>query len=230
MIDLDADGHCPKVMLIRTPGVYRPQTDTWLLAAALADAALPRGGRVVDICSGTGALAVHAGLAGAATVTAVDISRRASMSTWLNCRLRGIDVEVLRGDFEAMLRDRQFDVLLANPPYVPARQGPPPRGRARAWFAGQDGRSFLDRLCAATPNLLAPNGTALIVHSMVADPDLTITQLRRGGLKAAAVARTTIPFGPVMRQCSDHLVDEGLIQPGQQDEELVVIRADRTRK
>ncbi|WP_167463276.1 HemK2/MTQ2 family protein methyltransferase [Nocardia brasiliensis] len=217
-------------MLIRTPGVYRPQTDTWLLAAALAEAALPPGGRVVDVCSGTGALALRAGLCGAASVTAIDISRAASVSTWLNCRLRGVDVEVLRGDFETAVADREFDVLLANPPYVPARCDRRVRGRARAWHAGSDGRAFLDRLCARTPDLLARDGTALIVHSVVADPDLTMTQLRRGGLKAAVVARTTVPFGPVMRRCAAHLVEQGLIQPGQQDEELVVIRADKTRK
>ncbi|MFI6216703.1 HemK2/MTQ2 family protein methyltransferase [Nocardia brasiliensis] len=217
-------------MLIRTPGVYRPQTDTWLLATALADAALPPGGRVVDVCSGTGVLAVRAGLAGAAAVTAIDISRAASMSTWLNCRLHGIDVEILRGDFETALANREFDLLLANPPYVPAPCERPVRGRARAWNAGTDGRSFLDRLCARVPDLLALHGTALIVHSVVADPDLTITQLRHGGLKAAVVARTTIPFGPVMHRCAGHLVEQGMIQPGQHDEELVVIRADKTRK
>ncbi|MGX1776800.1 methyltransferase, partial [Nocardia brasiliensis] len=65
---------------------------------------------------------------------------------------------------------------------------------------------------------------------VVADPDLTITQLRHGGLKAAVVARTTIPFGPVMHRCAGHLAEQGMIQPGQQDEELVVIRADKTRK
>lgn len=217
-------------MLIRTPNVYRPQSDTWLLAAALAEAALPRGGRAVDICSGTGALAVHAGQAGASSVTAVDISRAATAATWLNCRLHGIKAEVLCGDFEQALAHRRFDVLLANPPYVPAHHREPARGRARAWHAGQDGRSILDRLCALAPTLLAANGTALIVHSAVADPDLTIAQLRDGGLKAAAVARATIPFGPVMRRCTNHLLASGLIQTGQQYEELVVIRADKTRK
>ncbi|MFC9437382.1 HemK2/MTQ2 family protein methyltransferase [Nocardia sp. NPDC057030] len=217
-------------MLLRTPGVYRPQTDTWLLAAALAEAALPPGGDVVDVCCGTGALAVHAGLAGAASVTAVDISRAAGISAWANCRLRGIDVEVLRGDFETALRGRRFDILLANPPYVPHRHGQPVRGRSRAWHAGTDGRSFLDRLCARTPALLNPHGTALIVHSAVADPDRTITHLRDGGLKAAVVARATIPFGPVMRRGIPHLIAEELITPGQQYEELVVIRADKTRK
>ncbi|WP_433662563.1 HemK2/MTQ2 family protein methyltransferase [Nocardia sp. CA-128927] len=217
-------------MLIRTPNIYRPQSDTWLLAEALAQAALPRGGQAVDICSGTGALAVRAGLAGARSVTAVDISRAAAATTWLNCRVHGIKAEILYGDFETALATRRFDVLLANPPYVPAHDRVPVRGRARAWHAGHDGRSILDRLCTLAPTLLADYGTALIVHSTVADPDLTITQLRDGGLKAAVVARATIPFGPVMRRCTNHLLASGLIQTGQQYEELVVIRADKTRK
>jgi release factor glutamine methyltransferase len=53
--------------------------------------------------------------------------------------------------------------------------------------------------------------------------------LRAGGLKATVVARTVIPFGPVMRSRLEWLRDRGLIQPEQEHEELVVIRADRTR-
>ena len=46
--------------VVRLPRVYRPQADTRLLATALADAVLPRGGRVLDLCTGSGTLAVTA--------------------------------------------------------------------------------------------------------------------------------------------------------------------------
>jgi release factor glutamine methyltransferase len=83
---------------------------------------------------------------------------------------------------------RTFDLILANPPYVPgvARN---PRGRHRACDAGLDGREMLDRLCANAPLLLAPGGTLLLVHSALCDEDKTVRQLRGGGLKAAVVAR-----------------------------------------
>ncbi|MGO4613840.1 HemK2/MTQ2 family protein methyltransferase [Nocardia sp. 2YAB30] len=223
-------GYPASVILIRTPGVYRPQLDTWLLARALSEAGIPRGGHALDLCAGTGALAVSAARTGAATVTAVDVSRSAAVSAWLNCRLRGIEVEVLRGDFAAQLGRRSFDLVLANPPYVPTPEGAPVRGVARAWNAGARGRTALDRLCAMMPSLLKPRGVALIVHSALSDPDSTMSQLRNKGLKAAVVARATVPFGPVLRRRADWLKATGLIEPGQEQEDLVVIRADRIRQ
>ncbi|MGQ4615449.1 HemK2/MTQ2 family protein methyltransferase [Nocardia sp. R7R-8] len=230
MIEHHSAGYPPNVMLIRPPGVYRPQLDTWLLVRALAEAGIPRGGHALDVCAGTGALAVAAAYTGAARVTAVDVSRAAVVSAWMNCRLRGIDAEVLRGDFAAVLGGRHFDLVLANPPYVPAPAGADSRGIARAWNAGAGGREVLDQLCAALPTLLKPRGIALIVHSALSDPDTTLTQLRERELKAAVVARATVPFGPVLRRRADWLESAGLIEPGRRMEDLVVIRADRIRQ
>lgn len=83
--------------LIALPGVYDPQDDTDLLADALHDEAVPEGAEVLDIGTGTGALALAAARLGA-RVTAVDISRRAVISTRLNARLAGLPVRVVRGD------------------------------------------------------------------------------------------------------------------------------------
>jgi release factor glutamine methyltransferase len=216
--------------LLRPPGCYRAQDDTWLLAEALSDAALPADARVLDIGCGTGALSVTAARAGAAHVTAIDVSRLAAAATWLNSRLRGHRVRVAVGDaLDHALSLPPFDLVLANPPYVPAEQGHPPRrGPARAWDAGHDGRALLDRICAVAPLLLAPQGTLLMVHSQLSDVDKTVQQLRGGGLKTSVVARREVPFGPVLRSRLAWLESRGLIEPGQDREELVVIRADRT--
>lgn len=215
--------------LFRAPGVYQPQPDTWLLARAMGEAALPDGRRVLDACTGTGALAIEAARAGAHAVTGVDMSRAALLSAWINSRVRGIELELLRGDVRTVVRDRTFDVVLANPPYVPSARHAPGSRAARAWDAGQHGRDLLNPLCRMLPALLAPGGVALIVHSAVCGPHISLTQLRDGGLKAAVVARSVVPFGPVMRKRAAWLESAGLIEPGQRDEELVVIRADRTR-
>jgi release factor glutamine methyltransferase len=73
---------------------------------------------------------------------------------------------------------------------------------------------------------LADKGMGLVVHSELCDPDVTLRQLRGGGLKASVVARRTVAFGPVMRQRAGWLARRGLIEDGQEHEELVVIRAD----
>ncbi|WP_308258377.1 HemK2/MTQ2 family protein methyltransferase [Saccharothrix obliqua] len=205
--------------------MYRPQDDTWLVAEALAEAGVPAGASVLDACTGTGALGVVAGLAGAGEVTAVDISRRAVAAARVNGWVSGTRVRALRADFGALVGWRRFDVVLSNPPYVPSAHDTP-RGRARAWDAGRDGRSVLDRLCATLPFLLTEQGMALIVHSELCDEELTLRQLRDGGLKAAVVARRTVPYGRVLRGRAKWLRDNGYTTAGPDVEELVVIRAD----
>ncbi len=212
--------------LTRLPGVYRPQHDTWLLTDALAEAGISPGASVLDVGCGTGALSIAAARTRPRSITAVDVSRRAVWAARLNTTLRGVQAEVTHGDAFAAVAGRAFDLILANPPYVPGK-GEPPRGRHRAWDAGVDGRAVLDRLCVNAPLLLAPGGTLLVVHSGLCDEDRTLHQLRGGGLKAQVVVRADVPFGPVMRGRRRELLELGLIGPDQRTEELVVIRGDQ---
>ncbi|MFJ8915803.1 HemK2/MTQ2 family protein methyltransferase [Amycolatopsis sp. NPDC102389] len=211
--------------LLRPPGVYRPQHDTWLLANTLSTSGMPRGARVLDLCTGTGALALTAAAHGAGSVTAVDISRRALAAVWVNSRLRRLPVRPLRGGLAEAARGGPFDVVLANPPYVPSPV--PAAGAARAWDAGPDGRIVLDRICARASSVVAPGGYLMMVHSAVAGPDKSLEQLREAGMTPSVVATRSIPFGPVMRARAAFLEAAGLIVAGQRHEELVVIRADR---
>ncbi|HEX8864769.1 MAG TPA: HemK2/MTQ2 family protein methyltransferase [Lentzea sp.] len=213
------------MMLLRAPGVYTPQHDTLLLVEALHAAAIPAGARVLDIGTGTGALALAAMRSGASEVTAVDISHRAVWTARINAALRRLPVRVRRGDVLDVVGDETFDLVLANPPYVPARSAA--RGPARAWDAGPEGRELLNPLCARMFDLLAPGGVLLMVHSGLCGVDRTLRQLRGSGLKAAVVKRRWVPFGPVLRSRAAFLEAHGLIEPGQRDEELVVIRGDR---
>ena len=63
--------------IITLPGVFQPRSDTWMLAEALREHLRP-GGHVLDLCTGSGALAVTAALHGAGRVVAVDVSRAPS--------------------------------------------------------------------------------------------------------------------------------------------------------
>lgn len=212
--------------LTRPPGVYRPQDDTWLLAEALDEAGIRPGAAVLDVGCGTGALSIAAAHLEPRSITAVDVCRRAVWAARVNTVRSGVRAEIKHGDAFALVAGRTFDLILANPPYVPGR-AERPRGRNRAWDAGLDGRVQLDRLCVNAPLLLAPGGTLLVVHSGLCDEDKTLRQLRGGGLKATVVARADIPFGPVMLQRRDELVELGLVTPDQTTEELVVIRGDQ---
>jgi release factor glutamine methyltransferase len=197
-----------------------------LLTNVLHEGCYASGRRVLDIGTGSGALAVAAARGGAASVTAVDLSLRSVATTWLNSRLHRVCCTVRHGDLFAPVTGQQFDLIMANPPYVPAATTVLPRHRiARCWDGGLDGRTVLDRICAEGPALLAPRGRMLLVHSAVCDAELTLSHLIDAGLHAEVRARATVPFGPVMRLRAAMLQARGLLEPGQRDEELVVIEA-----
>jgi release factor glutamine methyltransferase len=213
--------------LVAIPGVFRPISDTWLLADALDREPLPPAARVLDLCSGSGALAVRAALGPArqGEVTAVDVSRRAVAAIRLNARLNGVRVRAVRGDLLDAVRGERFDAIVSNPPYVPAPQDElPRRGLARAWDAGRDGRALLDRICAEAPAHLQPGGAVLLVHSSLLGVDPTLEALRAGGLEPSVAATARGPLGPLMNGRREHLEAQGLLEPGAQEEVVVVVR------
>jgi release factor glutamine methyltransferase len=220
----------PRLRCWTPPGVYRPQTDTGLLRRALRLERITSHTEVLDLGTGSGALAVEAARLGA-QVTAVDISWRALAAAWCNALLNGQTVRVRHGDLASAVPGRRFDLVVTNPPYVPAPPADgPPRGPARAWDAGPDGRLLIDRICAAAPTVLRPAGRLLMVHSHLSGVEETLTRLRAAGLHAEIVDRTRLPFGRILRSRLGWLRKRGLVSDGadRTTEELVVIRAEHT--
>jgi release factor glutamine methyltransferase len=180
-----------------------------------------RGGTVLDLCSGTGIL----GLTGArlgARATAVDLSRRAALNARLNARLNGLELEVLRGDLFEPVRGRRFDLIVSNPPYIPAPPGGTPRGQARAWDAGPDGREFLDRICDRAREHLRPGGRVLLVHSTLARPEETERRLAAHGLEPGVAAEHDGLLGPVARGRFDYLRSIGVVDETRAERMVVV--------
>ncbi|MFF7153992.1 HemK2/MTQ2 family protein methyltransferase [Streptomyces sp. NPDC008139] len=210
------------------PGVYQPQQDTHLLMRAMCREAVAPGMHVLDLCTGSGALAICAARLGA-RVTAVDIAWQAVLSARANALRAGRRVRVLHGDLAGQRgrHDRPYDLVVSNPPYVPSPAAEPPvRGAARSWDAGHDGRAVVDRICATAPRVLAPHGVLLMVHSALCGVEATLASLAEAGLRAAVTDRELIPFGPVLRERTAWLRQAGLIDGEQDKEELVVIRAE----
>ncbi|MFJ4862344.1 MULTISPECIES: HemK2/MTQ2 family protein methyltransferase [unclassified Streptomyces] len=207
------------------PGVYQPQGDTRLLAEVLAQEPLGPGADVLEIGTGTGALALQAARRGA-SVLAVDICWRAVITARLNAVRRRLPVRVVHGDFAATVTGSRFDLVLSNPPYVPApAAGLPVRGPERAWDAGPDGRAIIDRICTSATALLKPGGVLLMVHSGMCGSQETVDRLTAGGLVAEITTRAYVPWGPVLRSRRAWLQQQGLTTEAEDLEELVVIRA-----
>lgn len=213
--------------------VYQPQEDSRLLVDVMHDTALIPGRRVLDLCTGSGFVAIASAEMGCAGITAFDICPHAVRCSRGNAALAGLDVDVREGSWMDAVDCAPFDVVVANPPYVPT----PPAddselirssaGPSWAWNAGADGRLVLDPLCESAPKLLCDGGSLLLVHSAIAGVRQSLDRLKGAGMEAEVVASKWIPFGPVMSARAKWLEATGRIPRGRHEEELIVIRADR---
>ena len=213
--------------LVVVPGVFRPRSDSWMLTETLRELPPPPGSEVLDLCTGSGLVAIAAARLGART-TAVDVSRRSVFTVRLNALLNGVAGRVtpVRGDLFAAVDGRTFDLIASNPPYVPSCTDDLPKtGPSRAWRAGPDGRAVLDRICDEAPGRLKPGGRILLVHSSLCGTEATLERLRARGLSPCVVRRERGPLGPLMLEQAAELERRGVLAPGQRHEDLVVIAA-----
>jgi ribosomal protein L3 glutamine methyltransferase len=125
--------------------------------------------RVLDLCTGSGCLAILAALRFAdATVDAVDVSQDALDVAAINVAQHGLAdrVRLVRGDLFAPLGDARYDLILSNPPYVDAlgMAGLPPECRHEPQLAldgGADGLALVRRIIDAAPRHLDDGGGLL---------------------------------------------------------------------
>ncbi|HWF27202.1 MAG TPA: HemK2/MTQ2 family protein methyltransferase [Mycobacterium sp.] len=214
-------------------GVYPPQEDSRLLVDAMQLSGLMPRRRVLDLCTGSGFVAIAAAEMGCASVTAFDICPHAVRCSQGNAAVAGVEVDVREGSWMGALGCEPFEVVVSNPPYVPT----PPDGDTEAiasgagpswaWNAGPDGRLVLDPLCASASNLLCSGGALLLVQSVLAGVHQSLDSLRATGLKTDIIASQWIPFGPVLSARANWLEKTGRLRRGCREEELVVIRADK---
>jgi ribosomal protein L3 glutamine methyltransferase len=124
---------------------------------------------VLDLCTGSGCLAILAAYAYPdAEILAVDLSGAALEVAKRNIEEHGLAgrIALCEGDLFAPLGDRKFDLILTNPPYVDARAiaAFPPEYRAEPTIAhagGDDGLDIVRRIIADTPAHLNERGGLL---------------------------------------------------------------------
>ena len=148
------------------PGVLCPRPDTEILCEE-ALRRLPAGGRVLDIGTGSGALAVSiARLAPGSDVTAVDVSETALAIAEGNARANGAQVRFVPSDCFAALAGERFDLIVSNPPYIDRQemQALMPEVRREpelALYGGEDGLDFYRRISREAGAYLNPGGALL---------------------------------------------------------------------
>ena len=164
-----------------------------MLADAVKTITLDPRARVLDVCTGSGAVAVAAAVRGVREATAIDLHRLSAWTARLNARLNGVRVRALHGDLFEPVKGERFDLITANPPYVPAPPGIEGESGDRAWNAGRDGRAVIDRLIDQLPDHLTPDGRVLLVQSSVTGTSETLARLESVGLTPSIVQRRRGP-------------------------------------
>ncbi len=182
--------------------IPRPETELVVDIAKACFAVAPA--RVLDLGTGSGALAVTLACEWPATdVVAVDRSQAALAVAKRNAERLKARVRFVSSDWFAGLGEESpFDLIVANPPYIRARDPHLAQGDVRfepqtALVSGQDGLDDIRRIVSDAPSLLAPGGWLLLEHGYDQAPD--VRRLLEGALFAevrswqdlAAIERVT---------------------------------------
>jgi release factor glutamine methyltransferase len=144
-----------------TPDVLIPRPET----EHVVEAALRLGPkRVLDVGTGSGAIAVTLQLELGAETWATDISAAAAAVASLNARRLGASVQFVLCDVMEAIASGSVDLVVSNPPYVPAGQREGLQREVRdyephvALFAGETGFELYDRIVADALRVLRPGG------------------------------------------------------------------------
>jgi release factor glutamine methyltransferase len=183
-------GHAFRV----SPATLVPRPETELVAEA-AIALLPPGGALLDLCTGTGCIAISAALARPdARVVATELSPEALAVARENAALLAAKLDLLAGDLDLPVASGdRFDVLVSNPPYVPAGEIEGLSREVRreprlALDGGPDGLDVLRRIVSLAPSRLRPGG-ALILEMHESHAGALPALCAAAGLSAAEVGR-----------------------------------------
>ncbi|WP_374970090.1 peptide chain release factor N(5)-glutamine methyltransferase [Terrabacter sp. BE26] len=179
---LTGRAHFRRLTLSVGPGVFVPRPETEVLVdLALAEVdrvAAARPGdrvRVVDLCSGSGAIALSVkGERPAAEVRGLELSPDAYAWAVANRDRLGLEVDLVQGDAtRPCFQDwtGRVDVVTVNPPYIPVGAVPlDPEVRDHdpevALYGGsEDGLAIPLAVAAVAARLLAPGGLVLVEHA-----------------------------------------------------------------
>lgn len=148
-----------------SPACLIPRADTEVLASLAADM-LPDSGRFADLCTGSGCIAVSVlHLRSDATAVAVELYGDTLDLARENAEINGVDsrLELIRADVCTDCLQGEFDIIVANPPYIaesemaslPREVKAEPR---HALTDGGDGLSFIKSIIDIYPAHLKKDG------------------------------------------------------------------------
>ena len=162
--------------------VYIPSDDTFLLAENLE---IKEGQSVLEIGTGSGLVSMYASLL-TEDITATDINFNALELAEKNFKLNNINsIKLEFGDMFEPVKDKKFDVILFNIPYLPTDSDDIIDDDLNyAFDGGLNGRKVIDRFINEVSNHLNDKGIVQIIQSSLSDNDRTLDMFDRNGFVA----------------------------------------------
>ena len=133
--------------------------------------------RILDVCTGSGCLGILSAIQyPRADVVISDIDKRALEVANKNIQLHGLEnrINAVISDVYEQLPSQQYDIITANPPYVPlSEQSDLPSEFSHepehALFAGEGGLEIAKRIIFGASQYLDPNGLLILEVGQSAD-------------------------------------------------------------
>ena len=176
----------PDFIINTHENVYIPAEDSYLLADNLE---IKEGQSVLEIGTGSGIVAMYASrLTDSITVT--DINFDACELARKNFEANNIkNIEILFGNLFEPVKNRKFDVILFNTPYLPTEDGEVIEDTLNyAFDGGLNGRKVIDLFLNEVSNHLNDGGIVQLIQSSLSDNEKTLDMLDEQGFIAEIAA------------------------------------------
>jgi len=147
-----------------SPDVLIPRPETELLVETILKL-LPGPGTIVDIGTGSGAIAVTLAMELGRAIVATDVSLEACALAKSNALKLGAHVQFIQADLLKPFADGSVDIVVSNPPYIPFSDRASLQREVRDWepslalFGGPAGTSIYERLIPEAKRVLRRGGT-----------------------------------------------------------------------
>lgn len=166
--------------------VYVPAEDSYLLADNLQ---IEKGQSVLEIGTGSGIVAMYASKL-TDNITVTDINFDACELARKNFEENGIEnIEILFGNLFEPVKNRKFDVILFNTPYLPTEEGEVLEDTINyAFDGGLNGRKVIDLFLNEAGNHLNDGGIVQLIQSSLSGNEETLEKLDHLGFIAEIAA------------------------------------------